>query len=332
MHRVLCTGYRIGHASAKVPKFSDSNQNLTRRYHQKIYILAVYVVPADLIMSPFILLQRLLPQHLLSRWVGRLAELKHPKWLKNTLIKAFIKHYQVNMEEAFAPYPEAYVNFNEFFTRALKPGARPLAVADVLSPADGAFSQVGKINDDQIFQAKGKSFTTTSLLGGNEEWAALFQDGDFATVYLSPKDYHRIHMPIQGTLLATRYIPGDLYSVNQTTAENVDGLFARNERLVCLFDTEAGPMAAVLVGAMIVAGIETVWEGQVAPPGSQIITRHYAQPAPAIELKQGDELGRFKLGSTVILLFGKDQIAWETWCHAGNDIRMGECIASRINA
>ena len=247
------------------------------------------------------------------------------------IINDFVRRYQVNMMEAEQPNLGAYKTFNEFFTRALRKGVRPIASADWVSPVDGAVSQLGTVEAGQIFQAKGKSFTTTALLGGNEQWAELFQDGDFATIYLSPKDYHRIHMPIQGTLLATRYIPGDLYSVNQTTAENIDGLFARNERLVCLFDTPAGPMAAVLVGAMIVAGIETVWEGQVAPPGSQIITRNYAQPAPTVELEQGDELGRFKLGSTVILLFGKDQIAWETWCHAGNEIRMGECIASRIN-
>ena len=278
--------------------------------------------------SIFIWVQHLLPQHFLSRLVGRLAELERPQWLKNKLIGLFIKRYKVDMTEAFAPYPEAYANFNEFFTRELKPGARPLADADVLSPADGAISQFGNIEADQIFQAKGRHFSAKALLG-SEDWAKHFENGSFMTVYLSPKDYHRVHMPLDATLKATRYVPGDLFSVNKVTAENVERLFARNERHVCLFETEYGPMAMVLVGAMIVAGIETTWEGQVAPPGKQIITRQYQTPEDLITLKQGQEMGRFKLGSTVILLFGKDAIAWETWCQADAEVRMGECIASR---
>jgi phosphatidylserine decarboxylase len=273
----------------------------------------------------FILLQHLLPQHLLSRLVGRLAECRTP-WFKNLFINWFRKRYGVDMSEALQPDPEAYEHFNAFFTRALKPDARILDTTPgaVLSPADGAISQLGKIEHGRIFQAKGRGYALTTLLGGDARRAEPFINGEFATIYLSPRDYHRVHMPLTGTLKETVYIPGDLYSVNGTTAEGVDNLFARNERLVAIFETELGPMAMVLVGAMIVAGIETVWNGQVAPlPRQPLILDRFDATTPP-QLEKGAEMGRFKLGSTVILLFPKDSMNWQDTLKAGSAVRMGE--------
>lgn len=277
----------------------------------------------------FIIVQYLLPHHLLSRLVGQLAETRI-FWLKNLLIEQFVKHYKVDMSEALEEDIRGYPTFNEFFTRALKPGARTICDGEksIACPADGAISQLGDIQDGKIFQAKGHNYSLYTLLGGNNEDALPFKNGKFATVYLAPRDYHRVHMPFDGKLIATHYIPGQLFSVNQTTAENVDGLFARNERLVCLFETEAGPMAVILVGAMIVAGIETVWAGQIAPPPKTVQTRRFDQPQ-SVELKKGDELGRFKLGSTVILLFGEDAVEWLPAFDAGTQTRMGEALATR---
>ncbi len=276
----------------------------------------------------FILLQHLLPQHLLSRLTGCLAELRHPRWLKNLMISTFIKSFGVDMREAEEPYPEAYLNFNAFFTRPLRPGIRPLAEADIVCPADGSVSQIGRIEEASVLQAKGRRYSTWSLLGGDEERAAQFRNGHFATIYLSPRDYHRVHMPIAGELVATRYIPGKLFSVNGTTAGGVERLFARNERLVCYFDTAAGPMAMVLVGAMVVAGIETVWEGQVAPPPRALRQRDYRElPAP-VRLAKGEEMGRFKLGSTVILLFPEGRMGWSPDYSAGSPTRLGEALGS----
>ncbi|HUH36679.1 MAG TPA: archaetidylserine decarboxylase [Spongiibacteraceae bacterium] len=270
----------------------------------------------------FIFLQHLLPHHLLSRLVGALAECRI-SWIKNPLIRAFIRRYKVDMGEALSPTAESYIHFNAFFTRALAEGARPLAERGVLCPADGAISQLGDIHAGRIVQAKGKQFTTQALLGGDREEAQLFADGRFATIYLSPRDYHRVHMPLAGTLRWMRYIPGRLFSVNQTTVANVDELFAVNERLVCLFDTERGPMAVVLVGAMIVAAIETVWAGQIAPPPRAPVTTDYQQlPAP-VSLARGAEMGRFKLGSTVVLLFGQDALRWDPALVAGARVQMG---------
>ncbi|MBP6682502.1 MAG: phosphatidylserine decarboxylase, partial [Halioglobus sp.] len=250
----------------------------------------------------FIFLQHILPQHLLSRCTGALADLRHPLWLKNWLIHVFIRQFKVDMSEAADPDPRSYASFNAFFTRPLREDARSPAEADVICPADGAISQLGDIRGGRIFQAKGQSFSTWELLGGDSERAGLFADGRFATIYLAPRDYHRVHMPLAGRLTATSYIPGKLFSVNRVTAESVPRLFARNERLVCYFDTAAGPMAMILVGAMVVAGIETVWSGQVAPPTSEPVLRDYVAVPRVIELAQGEEMGRFKLGSTVILL------------------------------
>jgi phosphatidylserine decarboxylase len=279
----------------------------------------------------FILLQHLLPHHLLSRTVGLLAACEI-RWLKNLLIRRFIRAYGVDMAEALEPDPAAYASFNAFFTRALKSGARPLPASDkaVVSPADGALSAIGAINHDTLIQAKGRSYSVTSLLGGDAERAAVFQNGCFATVYLSPKDYHRVHMPLAGTLKEMIYVPGKLFSVNQTTADNIPDLFARNERAVCIFDTAAGPMAVVLVGAMIVAAIDTVWAGQVAPAPHGLQVSNYRQASPLVHLEKGLELGRFRLGSTAIVLFGPDMMAWQDDYSAGSTVRMGEQLGTLL--
>lgn len=274
----------------------------------------------------FILFQNIVPQHLLSRCTGFLARLRHPQWLKNWLIRQFIGHFGVDMSEAAEPDYTQYGCFNDFFTRPLRDGARPLAAADILCPADGAISQSGEIANGLLFQAKGRYFSAEDLLGGDTARAALFQGGQFATIYLSPKDYHRVHMPVAGRLTATCYIPGQLFSVNGVTADNVDRLFARNERLVCYFETEFGPMAMVLVGAMIVAGIETVWSGQVAPPPKQPVIVDYDHLPEPVALAKGDEMGRFMLGSTVILLFPQGVMAFDERFGAGTATRMGESL------
>lgn len=279
-------------------------------------------------MSLFITFQHIVPQHLLSRSVGYLAASENT-FVKNTFIKNFAAKYQVNMAEALEENPLAYKSFNDFFTRALKPNARPIASDSkaIISPADGAISQIGAITADKIFQAKGHDYSVTTLLGGNEQRAAAFVGGQFATVYLSPKDYHRVHMPFMGKLTQMIYVPGDLFSVNTTTAENVPNLFARNERVVCLFDTEVGQMAVVLVGAMIVAGIATAWAGNLAPQGKNVITTNYDG---SITLKKGDELGRFYLGSTAIVLFGANVMQWRDGLSATNPVRMGEAMGRTL--
>jgi phosphatidylserine decarboxylase len=282
----------------------------------------------------FALLQHLLPQHLLSRLVGRLAD-SRIGWIKNSFILLFNRIYAINMSEAAEESPTAYPSFNAFFTRALKPEARPIDLDPSLlvSPVDGAISQLGKIDYGRIFQAKGHSYSLTSLLGGNQDRAQPFINGQFATIYLSPKDYHRVHMPIEGRLLEMVYVPGDLFSVNNATVAEVPNLFARNERLVAIFDTAAGPMAMVLVGAMIVAGIETVWSGQMAPKLRTIETSRYDSHSPEpIILAKGAEMGRFKLGSTVILLFGAKNIEWLKQYHTGNNTRLGQPLASLLRA
>lgn len=248
----------------------------------------------------FSLLQYPLPHHALSRLTGKFAQCDNP-WVKNTLIKAFIKRFNVDMSQAQEPDPAAYATFNDFFTRALKADARPLGDG-VLSPADGVLSQYGRLQAGQLVQAKGHTYSAQTLLGGDTALAEEFLGGSFATVYLSPRDYHRVHMPVTGTLREMIYVPGRLFSVNQATATYVPGLFARNERLVCIFDTEHGPMAMVLVGAMIVAAIETVWSGQVTPLSGHPQRMQFSQP---ITLEKGAEMGRFKLGSTVVMCFAK---------------------------
>jgi phosphatidylserine decarboxylase len=275
----------------------------------------------------FIVLQYLTPQHLLSRLVGKIADCR-VSWVKNTFIQYFARHFGVDMTEAEQPDPRQYPTFNHFFTRALREGARTVCPADEIAcPADGAISQLGKIRSGRILQAKGRSYSTHELLGGDPALAEQFEDGCFATIYLSPRDYHRVHMPCDGDLRSTVYIPGDLFSVNQTTVGRVPRLFARNERLVSVFDTPAGPVASVMVGAMIVAGIETVWSGQEAPQTRRIVTRNFNQPVPAIKLQRGAEMGRFKLGSTVILLFARDTIEWHAELGEGSVVRMGQALA-----
>ncbi|UUC49840.1 archaetidylserine decarboxylase [Pseudomonas citronellolis] len=282
----------------------------------------------------FIFGQYLLPHHLLSRLIGCAAECR-AAWFKNRLIGWFARRYQVDMREALVEDLQAYEHFNAFFTRALKDGARPLdeTPGSVLCPADGAISQLGPIEHGRIFQAKGHSFSLTALLGGDAERAAPFMGGSFATVYLSPKDYHRVHMPLAGTLREMVYVPGRLFSVNQLTAEQVPELFARNERVVCLFDTERGPMAVVLVGAMIVASVETVWAGLVTPPKRELKAFAYDEAArQPIHLEKGAELGRFKLGSTAIVLFGPEQVAWAEQLAAGSPVRMGQLLGNAHQA
>lgn len=275
-------------------------------------------------MTLFIALQHLLPQHLLSRGVGWLAATRITS-IKNLFISRFAANYNIDMSEAAEENPLAYGSFNEFFTRPLKAGARPISkdIRAIVSPADGAISQIGPISADRIFQAKGHDYSVTTLLGGNDKRAQPFIGGQFATVYLSPRDYHRVHMPFAGKLRETVYIPGDLFSVNTATAEGVDNLFARNERLVCIFDTTVGPMAVILVGAMIVAGIATVWGGNVHS-GRHIITTDYR--TQNIILAKGDELGRFYLGSTAIVLFGPQVMSWQSELEATTPVRMGQTL------
>jgi phosphatidylserine decarboxylase len=274
----------------------------------------------------FIALQYVVPQHLLSRVVGLLAENETP-WLKNFLIEKFIRQFGVNMNEAAQPDYKLYHNFNSFFTRELAAGMRSICAEGIACPADGQISQLGNIEYGRIFQAKGQSYTALELLGGDAELAQQFDDGLFATIYLSPRDYHRVHMPVAGKLLRSIYVPGDLFSVNTTTAENVPRLFSRNERLVAIFETQYGEMAVVLVGAMIVAGIETVWAGQVAPRQRKIDVQDFVAPLNQVTLDKGAEMGRFKLGSTAVVLFRKDSgLQWQA--AAGDAVRMGQQLAS----
>lgn len=275
----------------------------------------------------FIIFQYLVPQHLLSRLVSMIAE-SRIGWIKNTFIQQFVRHFEVDMSEARQPDTSQYPNFNSFFTRPLRDGARSICEPGFIAcPADGAISQLGPIRSGRILQAKGQSYSTVELLGGDPALAAQFEDGSFATIYLSPKDYHRVHMPCDGSLQQTVYVPGDLFSVNQTTAARVPRLFSRNERLVSVFDTDTGPMASVLVGAMIVAGIETVWSGQEAPIPRAISSKRFDRAPESVALGRGEEMGRFKLGSTVILLFPKDSIEWLDTLAAGSSVRMGEALA-----
>ena len=275
----------------------------------------------------FALPQYLLPHHAISRlvlWVTRCRI----GWLKNALMKWFIGHFKVNMTEAEQGDYRRFDCFNAFFTRALRAGERPLAPADIVCPVDGAVSQLGAIYSDTIFQAKGHDYSATALLGGDSGLASQFANGRFATLYLSPRDYHRIHMPVAGTLKQMVYVPGRLFSVNPRTVRCIPGLFARNERVVALFDTELGAMAMVLVGAINVACIETVWHGVVTPPHRNPVQRWvYSEQAP-IHLQQGEEMGRFNMGSTVICLFANDKLVFDTAVDAGAAIQMGQKLAT----
>ncbi|WP_317203842.1 archaetidylserine decarboxylase [Janthinobacterium sp.] len=262
----------------------------------------------------------------MTNFAGRVAGAKGGA-MTTRLIRWFVGRYNVNMDEALDPNIANYASFNDFFTRALRPDARPLAAADYICPVDGRISQFGAIRDDQIFQAKGHDFSTTALLGGDSALAAQFQHGSFANLYLSPRDYHRIHMPCDGRLTRMIYIPGELFSVNPTTARGIPGLFARNERVVCVFDTTNGPFVMTLVGATIVGSMATVWHGVVNPPrAAKICNWTYADRD--IRLKKGEELGRFLLGSTVVMLFPKDTLQFNSAWQPAGAVRLGESMAT----
>lgn len=278
----------------------------------------------------FIAFQYAVPQHLLSHLVGWFAETRI-EWIKNLFISKFIKQFNVNMEEAKRQTPDAFENFNDFFTRELKPGMRIIDENSnaIVSPADGAVSQLGPIENGRVFQAKGQDYSLIELLGGNSTTADEFMGGQFATVYLSPKDYHRLHMPVTGTLREMIYVPGDLFSVNQTTAQNVPRLFSRNERVVAIFDTELGPMALVLVGAMIVAGIETTWAGRITPFDRNVRSISYpttGESQQPLTIEKGEEMGRFFLGSTIVVCFAKDKMHWLEEMQAERPLRLGESM------
>ena len=276
-----------------------------------------------------VLLQYLIPQHGFSLLMGKVAESKNAT-IKNTFAKWFIKKYGIDMSIAERENPEDYETFNDFFTRSLKDGVRPIDEGDsvIVNPADGNVSQLGPIDNDFIFQAKGHRYSAKTLLGGDAELAKPFENGEFATIYLSPKDYHRVHMPMTGKLTKMLHVPGKLFSVNPLTARNVPNLFARNERVVAMFDTDIGPMAMVLVGACDVGSIETVWEGTTTPPTRDDV-KVWDFGDQNITLEKGAEMGRFKLGSTVILLFPKDTMTWEDSMKAHAPTVMGTALARK---
>ena len=276
----------------------------------------------------FIALQHLVPQHALSRLAGSIAASETP-WLRDRLIRRFTAAYGVDLSEAARGIGE-FASFNDFFTRELKPGARPLAdtAQFILSPADGAVSQLGPVSGGRIIQAKGRDYSVAEILGCGADEAARFEGGSFMTIYLSPKDYHRVHMPAAGTLAKTSYIPGDLFSVNTATAAGVDRLFARNERLSCRFDGPDGHFASIMVGAMIVAGIDTVWPNTFRTHASTPVHEDFA--GQDRRFAAGDEMGRFYLGSTVVLLFEPGRVAWREDLVPAAPLRMGEAIARRI--
>jgi len=277
--------------------------------------------------------QYCLPKHALSRAIGCFAA-SQSGGVTTSVINWFIKQYKIDMTEAERENAEDYNSFNDFFTRALKPGLRPISDTDLVLPVDGCVSQLGPMKAGRIIQAKGHDYSAFTLLGGDKERAKPFANGHFSTIYLAPKDYHRIHMPMDATLREMVYVPGDLFSVNPLTAQNVPGLFARNERVAAIFDTASGPMAMVLVGATIVASIETTWHGTVTPPSNQLDSWDYpATGDDVISFKKGDEMGRFKLGSTVVMLFGDEMLSdFEPHLEEGVVTRLGQPMASLAQA
>ena len=274
-----------------------------------------------------VLPQYLLPKQALTTLAGKFASARLGG-LTTSVIRWFVGRYNVNMAEAANPDIASYTSFNDFFTRALKPGARPLAQADLICPVDGAISQFGPIAKDQVFQAKGHTYSTTALVGGDAAAAARFDNGHFATLYLSPRDYHRIHMPCAGELTRMVHVPGDLFSVNPTTARGVPGLFARNERVVCFFESAQGPFVLVLVGATIVGSMATVWHGQVNPPRTGVL-RQWDYAKGQVSLQQGEEMGRFLLGSTVVMLFPQGPLQFNPQWSPTRPIQLGEAMAHR---
>lgn len=273
--------------------------------------------------------QYLLPKHALSRCTGFLAS-KRLGFVTQFFIKQFIKAYQVDMNEAAREEPSQYTTFNDFFTRELKDGIRPIDDTEqgLCMPVDGTISQFGRIFDDRMIQAKGHHFTVQDLLGGDPDDAAPYQDGEFMTIYLAPSDYHRIHVPCDAVLQKMVFVPGDLFSVNPLTAQHVPNLFARNERVVAFFESEHGPFTMTFVGATIVASIETVWAGTIAPLKQQVLSWDYANPQPIV-FKKGEEVARFKLGSTVILTFPQGSMQWhEGTCAELATTRLGQPLAT----
>ena len=276
-----------------------------------------------------VLPQYFIPQHFLTSLVYRITRCEIP-WFKNNLIKLFISVFDVDMSLAQNPDPESYSSFNTFFTRGLSPEARPIILDEkiILSPVDGTVSQIGNIQNNTIIQAKGKSYTLKHLLV-EDELVDMFSGGTFATLYLAPRDYHRIHMPVSGQLSRMIYVPGKLFAVNSHSVRVVDAVFARNERVINIFDTDIGPMAVVMVGALNVGSMETVWSGQITPAKNRIINDTQFS-GNDIKLEQGQEMGRFNMGSTVILLFSKNVIQWSAEMVADKTIVMGEKVA-RVN-
>lgn len=280
-----------------------------------------------------VLPQYIIPQHGLSRIIGAIINSRNEKF-KNYLIDFFINRYQVNMQDAIETNPHAYQDFNSFFTRNIRPDIRPIVAGEntIACPADGLISEFGPINASTIIQAKNHNYTVENLLGGLKDEAAVFINGQFATFYLAPKDYHRVHIPYSGKLRKIIYVPGKLFSVNLCTANHVPNLFARNERVICLFDTNAGPLAVILVGAMIVASICTVWTGAITPAkNKQIQSWNYTTTQSPILIEKGNEIGHFQLGSTVIVLFGPNSIQWNTELQKNQSVKMGQLIGERIS-
>jgi phosphatidylserine decarboxylase len=273
----------------------------------------------------FVWFQYLLPQHGLSRLILAATRVRTP-WFKNWTIRGFLKLYSVDMTEAAQSDPYRYASFNEFFTRALKSDARPVAndPAAIASPVDGRISEAGSIDGDMLLQAKGRRYTLTELLAA-QPWASRFEGGSFATIYLAPFNYHRVHMPLRGVLRETVYVPGRLFSVNAVTAQHVPGLFARNERVLTLFDTQFGQFALVLVGALNVGSMATVWAGDITPAARRVVTR---VPSAPTTLEKGAELGRFNMGSTVILLFEPNRTRWNAQVNAGRVVQLGQSLGS----
>ncbi|RYF42467.1 MAG: phosphatidylserine decarboxylase [Comamonadaceae bacterium] len=272
--------------------------------------------------------QYLLPKRLLTQFAGLVANMRGGA-LTHAIIRNFVAKYRVDMSEAADPRIESYASFNEFFTRPLRDGARPVADTPLICPVDAAISQFGPIEHDQIFQAKGHSYSTRALVGGDQQLAHRFDHGHFATLYLAPKDYHRIHMPCEGRLTRMIYVPGDLFSVNPLTARHVPGLFARNERVVCVFDTAFGPFINVLVGATIVGSVATVWHGVVNPPRTREI-REWTYEGQNIVLGKGAEMGRFLLGSTVVMLFPQNVVTFTPDWAPTRPVRLGEAMGSFV--
>ena len=280
----------------------------------------------------FIALQHVLPQHAISRLIHAAARSQTP-WFKNLFIREFSRLFRPDLSDALQTDPYAYDSFNAFFTRALRPDARPLPAdpAALACPVDGTISEIGEIDNDRLLQAKGRHYTLDALLAGRQDWIERFRHGRFATIYLAPYNYHRIHMPCDGDLRDAWFVPGRLFSVNRVTADGVANLFARNERVNVFFEQDGFCHGLVMVGALNVGSIETIWHGEVAPRRPRTLTRLSLQGIET-RMQRGDEMGRFNMGSTVILLFPKDSIRWREGLKSGDIVRMGEAIGERLGA